>query len=364
MVKDNLDVMTLAVGDGANDVAMIQAANVGVGIAGEEGRQAVMSSDYAIGQFRFLVRLLLVHGRWSYKRLAETIPCFFYKNIVFVFALFWFGIFSNFDGSYLYEYTYLMFFNLAFTSLPVICVGVLDQDVSDTVSLLTPELYISGILGEEWSQFKFIYYMLDGLYQSVISFFFPWIIYRGGVFANQHGLPVDHRFWVGVYVATISVVACNIYVLLLQKRWDYVSLIIYAFSILVIFFWTGIWSSSSASLEFYKSASQCYGTVSFWAVFFIGVLVCVLPRLCYEILNRLYRPRDIDIIREKADNGDYNMYPRGYDPTDMEEVRMYSNLEAEKITEQESPYGIETRTSTQSERSVHSRVDQLQRVSV
>ncbi|GMF77663.1 unnamed protein product [[Candida] boidinii] len=154
MVKDNLDVMTLAVGDGANDVAMIQAANVGVGIAGEEGRQAVMSSDYAIGQFRFLVRLLLVHGRWSYKRLAETIPCFFYKNIVFVFALFWFGIFSNFDGSYLYEYTYLMFFNLAFTSLPVICVGVLDQDVSDTVSLLTPELYISGILGEEWSQFK------------------------------------------------------------------------------------------------------------------------------------------------------------------------------------------------------------------
>lgn len=364
MVKDNLDVMTLAVGDGANDVAMIQAANIGVGIAGEEGRQAVMSSDYAIAQFRFLVRLLLVHGRWSYKRLAETIPCFFYKNIVFVFALFWFGIFSNFDGSYLYEYTYLMFFNLAFTSLPVICVGVLDQDVSDTVSLLTPELYISGILGEEWSQFKFIYYMLDGLYQSVISFFFPWIIFRGGVFANQEGLPVDHRFWVGVYVATISVVACNIYVLLLQKRWDYVSLIIYAFSILVIFFWTGIWSSSLGSLEFYKSASQCYGSVSFWAVFFIGVLVCILPRLCYEILNRLYRPRDIDIIREKADNGDYNMYPQGYDPTDMEEVRMYFNAESEEVAEGESPYGIETHTSTQSATSIHSRVDQLQRVSV
>jgi phospholipid-translocating ATPase len=82
MVKRSLDVMTLSIGDGANDVAMIQEAHVGVGIAGEEGRQAVMSSDYAIGQFRFLTRLVLVHGRWSYRRLAETIANFFYKVCV------------------------------------------------------------------------------------------------------------------------------------------------------------------------------------------------------------------------------------------------------------------------------------------
>lgn len=79
MVKSGLDCLTLSIGDGANDVAMIQEAHVGVGIAGEEGRQAVMSSDFAIAQFRFLTRLVLVHGRWSYKRLAETIANFFYK---------------------------------------------------------------------------------------------------------------------------------------------------------------------------------------------------------------------------------------------------------------------------------------------
>jgi phospholipid-translocating ATPase len=82
LVKNGLDVMALSIGDGANDVAMIQEADVGVGIAGEEGRQAVMSSDYAIGQFRFLQRLVLVHGRWSYRRLAETIANFFYKVCV------------------------------------------------------------------------------------------------------------------------------------------------------------------------------------------------------------------------------------------------------------------------------------------
>lgn len=83
LVKNGLDIMALSIGDGANDVAMIQEADVGVGIVGEEGRQAAMSSDYAIGQFRFLQRLVLVHGRWSYRRLAETTANFFYKVSAF-----------------------------------------------------------------------------------------------------------------------------------------------------------------------------------------------------------------------------------------------------------------------------------------
>jgi phospholipid-translocating ATPase len=155
MVKTGLDVMTLSVGDGANDVAMIQEADVGVGIAGVEGRQAVMSSDYAIGQFRFLQRLILVHGRWSYRRLAETISNFFYKNIIWVFTLFWFQVFCNFDISYVFEYTYIILFNLLFTSVPVILMGVLDQDVSDTISLAVPQLYRRGIERLEWTQKKF-----------------------------------------------------------------------------------------------------------------------------------------------------------------------------------------------------------------
>lgn len=155
MVKTGLDVMTLSIGDGANDVAMIQEADVGVGIAGEEGRQAVMSADYAIGQFRFLQRLVLVHGRWSYRRLAETIANFFYKNIVWTFTIFWYQIYCSFDQTYLYDYTYILLFNLAFTSLPVIFMGVLDQDVSDKVSLAVPQLYRRGIERLEWTQQKF-----------------------------------------------------------------------------------------------------------------------------------------------------------------------------------------------------------------
>jgi phospholipid-translocating ATPase len=155
MVKNGLDVMTLSIGDGANDVAMIQEADVGVGIAGEEGRQAVMSSDYAIGQFRFLQRLVLVHGRWSYRRLAESISNFFYKNMVWTWSVFWYQAFCNFDISYIFDYTYILMFNLFFTSVPVVLMGVLDQDVSDKVALAVPQLYRRGIERLEWTQTKF-----------------------------------------------------------------------------------------------------------------------------------------------------------------------------------------------------------------
>ncbi|CCH40628.1 phospholipid-translocating ATPase [Wickerhamomyces ciferrii] len=334
LVRDSLDVMTLSIGDGANDVAMIQTANVGVGIVGEEGRQAAMSSDYAIGQFRFLTRLVLVHGRWSYKRLAEMIPSFFYKNIQFTMTLFWFGIFNDYDGSYLFEYTYIMFYNLAFTSLPVIFLAVFDQDVSDDISLRVPQLYMSGILRQEWSQYKFIYYMLDGLYQSVITFFFPYLIFYQGHIASYNGLNVDHRFWIGVYVTAISVTSVDIYVLLRQYRWDWLTLLIDSLSVLVVFFWSGVWSSSTFSGEFYKSAAQVFGQTSFWACYFVGTLLCVLPRFVFTTLNTFYRPRDIDIIRECAVRGDFNK-DEPFSASQSDEEKEISN-ESSQITTRNS----------------------------
>ncbi|CAH2351573.1 phospholipid-transporting ATPase Dnf2p [[Candida] railenensis] len=322
IVRDSLNVMTLAIGDGANDVAMIQAANVGVGIAGEEGRQAVMSSDYAIGQFRFLTRLLLVHGRWSYKRLAEMIPCFFYKNVAFTLTCFWYGIYNDFDGSYLYEYTYLMFYNLAFTSLPVIFLAVLDQDVSDTVSLLVPQLYRSGILGLEWSQYKFIYYMIDGIFQSAVAFFFPYLLYYKG-FQNAQGLPVDHRFWIGVVCACLSVTAVDLYILLRQYRWDWLTLLINAISILLVYMWTGAWSSRVYAEEFYKAGAQVLGTLSCWCSIFIGVLICLLPRFVFDFLMINFKPKDIDIIREQVRRGAFDSYPKSYDPTNKEDLELH-----------------------------------------
>ena len=322
LVKNTLDVMTLAIGDGSNDVAMIQSADVGVGIAGEEGRQAVMCSDYAIGQFRYVTRLVLVHGKWCYKRLAEMIPQFFYKNVIFTLALFWYGVFNNFDGSYLFEYTFLTFYNLAFTSVPVILLAVFDQDVSDTVSMLVPQLYRVGILRQEWNQWKFIWYMLDGVYQSVICFFFPYLVYRKNMIVTSNGLGLDHRYYVGVLVTAIAVVSCNIYIFMEQYRWDWFCALFVAVSILVFFGWSGIWTSSSSSNEFFKGAARIFGQPMFWALLFVGVLFCLLPRFTFDAIKKTFYPRDIEIIREMWLRGDFDRYPEGYDPTDPSRPRI------------------------------------------
>lgn len=321
LVKDTLDVMTLAIGDGSNDVAMIQSADVGVGIVGEEGRQAAMSSDYAIGQFRYLTRLLLAHGRWSYKRFSEMIPCFFYKNVIFSVALYWYGIYNDFDGSYLFEFTYLMFYNLAFTSLAVIFLGVFDQDVSAKVSLLVPELYRTGIIRSEFTQSKFWWYMADGIYQSAVSFFFPYLMYYKG-FVSMNGLPVDHRFWVGIVVTCISCISCNFFIFLHQYRWDWLSSLIVAISILIIYTWTGLWTTPLYSAEFYKAAAEMFGLASFWACTFIGVVICLLPRFFYDVLQRHFYPKDVDIIRECVQRGDFAAYPETYDPTDPDRPKV------------------------------------------
>lgn len=333
LVKDTLDVMTLAIGDGSNDVAMIQAADVGVGIAGEEGRQAVMSSDYAIGQFRFLVKLLLVHGRWSYKRFSEMIPSFFYKNTIFSIALFWYGIYNNFDGSYLFEFTYLMFYNLAFTSLPIIFLCVFDQDVSAKVSLLVPQLYRTGIVRSEWTQKKFWVYVADAIYQSAISFFFPYLMYYKG-FQSSNALPVDHRFWIGILVTAISCISCNLYILFHQYRWDWLSVLIVAISILIIYTWTGLWTSAVYSKEFYKAAAQVFGLAAGWACTFIGILVCLMPRFFYDFSRKIFWPKDVDIIRECEQRGDFAAYPENYDPTDPNRVKIsaYSSDQLRRIS--------------------------------
>jgi phospholipid-transporting ATPase len=93
--------ITLAIGDGANDVSMIQEAHVGVGIMGKEGAQAVRAADYAFGEFRFLQRLLNIHGRFSYLRMANLILYSFYKNFVFITIQFYFGFVNAWSGQVL-----------------------------------------------------------------------------------------------------------------------------------------------------------------------------------------------------------------------------------------------------------------------
>ena len=142
--KDTTRPVTLAIGDGANDVGMIQEAHIGVGISGKEGRQAVNNSDFAIGQFRFLKPLLLKHGRRNYRRMSKVIVYSFFKNIVLTFVLFYYQADCGWSGTSFYEawvYSGFNFF-LAFTPLAF---GWFDVDTSAETVRKYPRLYAAGL---------------------------------------------------------------------------------------------------------------------------------------------------------------------------------------------------------------------------
>ncbi|XP_061995950.1 phospholipid-transporting ATPase 1 isoform X2 [Rosa rugosa] len=179
LVKNRTADMTLAIGDGANDVSMIQMADVGVGISGQEGRQAVMASDFAMGQFRFLVPLLLVHGHWNYQRMGYMILYNFYRNAVFVLILFWYVLFTCFTLTTAITEWSSMLYSIIYTALPTIVVGVLDKDLSRMTLLSYPQLYGAGHRQECYNTKLFWVTMVDTLWQSVAVFFIPLFAYWG-----------------------------------------------------------------------------------------------------------------------------------------------------------------------------------------
>lgn len=127
MVRERFpEKITLSIGDGANDVAMILKAHVGIGILGKEGQQAARSADFAIGQFKFLKPLLFVHGRESYRRNSFLIIYSFYKNFLYIMAQYFFGFYSGFSGQVLYEKFIYQLYNITMTSWPIMWYAVSD----------------------------------------------------------------------------------------------------------------------------------------------------------------------------------------------------------------------------------------------
>lgn len=124
--------LTLAIGDGGNDVNMIKSANIGVGIFGKEGHQAAFNSDYAISQFKYLERLLFLHGRYSLLRNSYFINFFFFKNLIFTFPQFWFSIFSGFSGALLWDDWYYLGYNSYLSTLPAAAKMLFDEDIDIT----------------------------------------------------------------------------------------------------------------------------------------------------------------------------------------------------------------------------------------
>ncbi|KAH7909858.1 hypothetical protein BJ138DRAFT_1195493 [Hygrophoropsis aurantiaca] len=298
LVKDGLKVMTLAIGDGANDVSMIQAADVGVGINGEEGLQAVNSSDYAIAQFRFLKRLLLVHGHWSYSRNGIMVVNFFYKNLVCIGVLWWFQIYCGWTSAYAFDYTYLLFWNSFWTIAPVLGIGLFDRIVDADVLMAFPELYRFG-RERTWFTFKnFLIYMFDALVQSVSLFFIITFAYFTTTpRTDGYDIPLYEFSTTMVFAAVITVSLFNGLNTNVWTGWVFFAVFL---GIVLLWLFTLVYNAISPGwfvTDVFGNNYYLFRSAYFWLCMPITIAISLLPRYLYLAWKFGYAPGDLEILR-------------------------------------------------------------------
>ncbi|XP_067279795.1 phospholipid-transporting ATPase IC [Pseudorasbora parva] len=294
LVKRYKKAVTLSIGDGANDVNMIKTADIGVGISGQEGMQAVMSSDYAFAQFRFLQRLLLVHGRWSYIRMCKFLRYFFYKNFAFTLVHFWFSFFNGFSAQTAYEDWFITLYNVCYSSLPVLLVGLLDQDVNDKLSLKFPKLYLPGQLGSLFNYKNFFISLFHGIFTSLIIFFIPY-----GAFLQTMGqdgeAPSDYQSF-AVVAASSLIITVNLQISLNTSYWTFVNFFAVVGSIALYFgvmfdiHSAGIHVIFPSTFTFTGAASNALRQPYLWLTIILTVGICLLPVICIQFLYETIWP--------------------------------------------------------------------------
>jgi phospholipid-transporting ATPase len=208
LVKQNVGgSVTLAIGDGANDVSMIQAAHVGVGISGQEGLQAARSADFSIAQFRFLRKLLLVHGGWAYSRITKVITISFYKNMTLYLILFWFALNNMFSATSLFEtWSQASSYNVAWTLLPPIAIGAFDQYVSARVLDKYPEMYRLGQTDKFYNHKVFLGWVFNALIHATLLFYVWYFIAGEGMFLQDGRTADNWVFGTMIYFSTLLTV--------------------------------------------------------------------------------------------------------------------------------------------------------------
>lgn len=291
LVKTGTGKVTLAIGDGANDVGMIQEADIGVGISGAEGMQAVMASDVSIAQFRFLERLLLVHGHWCYSRISSMICYFFYKNITFGVTLFLYDAYTSFSGQPFYNDWAMACFNVFFTSLPVIAMGVFDQDVSARFCLKFPMLYQEGPQNLLFQWRRIIGWMLNGVASAVIIFFLSTASLQHQAF--RIGGQVTDMATLGATAYTCIVWAVNLQMYITVSYFTLVQHVCIWLSIALWYVFLPVYGAitPSFSTTYYMVFVEALaGAPSYWVVTLLVSAAALVPFFTYAVVKSWFFP--------------------------------------------------------------------------
>eukprot|EP01114_Cavostelium_apophysatum_P004419 TRINITY_DN1464_c0_g1_i1.p1 TRINITY_DN1464_c0_g1~~TRINITY_DN1464_c0_g1_i1.p1 ORF type:complete len:1137 (+),score=375.62 TRINITY_DN1464_c0_g1_i1:221-3631(+) len=298
MVKRNSKDITLAIGDGANDVSMIQEAHIGVGIFGKEGTQAARTSDYAIRQFSHLERLISVHGRYSLIRNSAIVHFSFYKNIAFAFAQFWYSFVNGYSGLTLFDDWILTFFNLIITPLPPLFVACFEKDISEETIRRNPKVLKEVQNGAYFSYATLSAWLMSAVWHSIVSFAVGLAVFWGRnniVIGGQDG---------DLKVFQNTVQTCAIMIPITKFALEYITwngfifFGIYA-SILVYYFLLLIESFMISSIpQQYNIFVMIFKTPPLYFMTILSIVIALLPDFTVKYCHRTFFPDNWQIFQE------------------------------------------------------------------
>ena len=298
-VKDSV---TLAIGDGANDIAMIQEAHVGIGITGKEGLQAARISDYSIAQFRFLLKLLLCHGRWNYIRACKYTLGTFWKEMLFYLTQALYQRWNGYTGTSLYESWSLSMFNTLFTSLAVIFLGIFTKDLAAPTLLAVPELYTKGQRHAGFNIWLYLGWTFMATCEAMIIYFVMYGLF-GNVLFNGAGNDI-YALGLVTYSACVVVINTKLQALEVHNK-TYLSVIVMVISIGGWFCWNMILSrryNMSAGKGVYhvrgNFLEQTGHSLAFWLVLLVTVVAVVVFEVAVSAVRANLFPTDVDIFQE------------------------------------------------------------------
>ena len=278
LIKTSNKAITLAIGDGANDVGMINEANIGIGIYGLEGTQAARASDYAITQFSHLRKLLFFHGREAYRRNTYVVLYNFYKNIIFILPMLFFGFINLFSGLTIYDPFIHQMYNTLYTAIPIGWFGVCDLEFDPTFLVKNPKYYIQGIYGKLFHIKIFWEWIINSFIQAVILFLLSYCSFR-----NNDSEGITYDFWViGEFIYSTIVIIVNFKIIVDTNTHSIYSLI-FNFASIALYFLTILMFSSIEKTSMFKKQnffvaghwSNVILDFKFMLSLYVGVLFCL-----------------------------------------------------------------------------------------
>ncbi|KAK2953220.1 phospholipid-transporting P-type ATPase [Blattamonas nauphoetae] len=291
--------VSLAVGDGANDVSMIQEARVGVGVLGKEGTAASRTADYSISQFSFLKRLIVVHGQSNYQRMSEMVKYQLGKNEILMIPVFVRLFFSAFSFPTHYEPWFMTVINLFLLAFPPFFLAILHQHFPQYILEKYPALFRSLQRGHNFNVFSFMKWFICCYIAGIWLGFVTQMMWSYGcVYSN--GM-TGESFEMTTWQASMVMGFC-IQIFLHISSWNLLSLISVLASVAFYFAMMSVFAAG-LSETFYLVFMHTLSTPLFWVTFLLGSVPISVVIMVYRWLRREFNPSASDRLHATHHDG-------------------------------------------------------------